>query len=121
MLHIRDHLAIPEKPTTAATIIIESSDEELTMEGTLDLAMGPARSPPADIEMSSSRPSRHAKDSSTLSRRSVNEALSDSIRHAQSVSAHTRHLVKAKKPIRMVRPSTRSKSRSGKFKDRLTE
>ena len=118
---IRDHLAIPEKPTTAATIIIESSDEELTTEGALDLAMGPPRSPPADVEMTSARPSRRAKDSSTLSRRSANERLSDSIRQAQSVSARTRHLVKAKKPVRMVRPSTRSKSRSGKFKDRLTE
>ena len=63
---LRDHLAIPEKPTTAATIIIESSDEELTTEGALDLAMGPARSPPADVEMSSARPRWLAKDSSSL-------------------------------------------------------
>ena len=53
---LHDHLAVPEKPTTAATIVIESSNEDLTTEGALDLAMGPARSPPADVKMSSARP-----------------------------------------------------------------
>ena len=118
---LRDHLAVPEKPTTAATIIIESSDEELTMEGALDLAMGPARSPPADVEMSSARPRRLAKDSSSLSCRSINERLSDSIRQAQSVAERTRRLAKSTKLVRKVRPSTRSKSRSGWLKDHLTE
>ena len=110
---LRDHLAVPEKPTTAATIIIESSDEELTTEGALDLAMGPARSPPADIEMSSARPRRLAKDTSSLSCRSINERLLDSIQQAQSVAERTRRLAKSTKPVRKVRPSTRSKSRSG--------
>ena len=118
---IRDHLAVPERPTTAATIVIESSDEELTTEGALDLAMGPAHSPPADVEMSSTHPRRLAKDSSSQSRRSVNERLSDSIRQAQSVAERTRRLAKTNKPIRKVRPSTRSKSRSGRLKDCLTE
>ena len=118
---IRDHLAVPEHPTTAATIVIESSDEDLTTEGALDLAMGPARSPPADVEMTSARPSRLAKDSSSLSRRSINKRLSDSIQQAQSVAERTRRLAKSNKPVRKVRPSTCSKSRSGRLKDRLTE
>ena len=109
----RDHLAVLEKPMTAATIVIESSDEELTTEGALDLTMGPAHSPPANIEMSPARPRRLAKDSSSLSRRSINERLSDSIQQAQSVAERTRHLAKTSKPVRKVRPSTRSKSRSG--------
>ena len=118
---LRDHLAVPENPATAATIVIESSDEELTTEGALDLAMGPARSPPADIEMSSARPRRLAKDSLSLSRRSINECLSDSIQQAQSVAKQTHCLAKSTKPVRKVRPSTRSKSCSGRLKDRLTE